>query len=116
MTILCCGDRNWKDKRKIKRTLKLFLWSAKTVVHGGANGADKLSGKAAKELGFVVRKHKAEWKKYGKAAGPIRNQKMLDEEDPNVVIAFHSNLKRSKGTKDMVARAKKADILVIRVE
>src|SRR5437868_12732432 len=98
MTIICCGDRHWKDKKKIKKTLKLFLWSAKLVVHGGATGADAISGVVADQLGFVVREYKAKWKKYGKAAGPIRNQKMLDDEKPDVVIAFHSNLKHSKGT------------------
>ncbi|SRR6266446_995301 len=118
MTILCCGDRHWKDKRKIKKTLELFLWASleKIVVHGGAPGADTLSGEAAEELGFAVREYKAKWKKYKKAAGPIRNQLMLTAEEPDVVIAFHGNLKKSKGTRDLIQRAIKKGILVIRIE
>lgn len=53
----------------------------------------------------------ANWSQYGHAAGPIRNQKMLDQ-NPDLVIAFHFDLEHSKGTKDMINRAKKACIPV----
>jgi hypothetical protein len=47
----------------------------------------------------------AEWKKYGNAAGPIRNARMLNEGVPDVVIAFHENIHKSKGTKNMMDQA-----------
>jgi hypothetical protein len=56
---------------------------------------------------------KADWSTYGKAARPIRNQQMLDEGHPNLVVAFHYALDKSKGTLDMVSRARKAEINVI---
>jgi hypothetical protein len=53
----------------------------------------------------------ADWDKYGKRAGAMRNQQMLDEHpDIEQALAFHPNLKESKGTKDMVARLKRKRI------
>ena len=52
----------------------------------------------------------ADWKIYGKSAGPRRNQKMLDDGKPTIVIAFHNDIDNSKGTADMIARAKKLGI------
>ena len=46
-----------------------------------------------------------------RGAGPIRNQRMLDE-GPDAVIAFHTNLAESHGTLDMVTRARKAGVPV----
>lgn len=58
-----------------------------------------------------------DWNRYGKAAGPIRNQQMLDEGKPDIVVAFSDTLVKPNGkptgTGDMVIRAKKADLPVI---
>lgn len=76
------------------------------VVHGGARGADTLAGKWAEGRGIPVRVYPADWNRYGKGAGPKRNQQMLDEADPDVVIAFFDlPFAVSKGTADMVTRA-----------
>lgn len=110
MKILICGDRYWRDKEAIAESLSLLADSNTVVIHGGAQGADSLGGEAAKEFGLEVIVVPAEWDRYGKAAGPIRNRKMLDME-PDVVLAFHSDLKKSKGTKDCVKEAEKRDIM-----
>lgn len=55
---------------------------------------------------------KAEWDKYGKPAGPRRNQIMVDR-NPQVCLAYHPDLTKSKGTKDCVKRALLAGIPVI---
>lgn len=107
--VLVSGDREWKDAQKIRDVLKA-LPSNTIIVHGNARGADKIAGKVALGLGMKVRVYPAKWDQYGKAAGPIRNQRMLDEEKPDMVIAFHSDLEKSKGTKDMVRRARTAGI------
>lgn len=60
------------------------------------------------QLGFEVAACPADWKKHGKAAGPIRNQSMLTEHKPDLVIAFP--LGESKGTRDMIRKAKAAGI------
>ena len=111
MRILVCGDRNWTDCKSIENRLKL-LPKDTIIIHGACRGADKIAGLEAKKLGFEVLEFPAEWEKYGKGAGPIRNQKMLDEGKPDVVIAFHQDIENSKGTKDMVERAEKVGIKV----
>lgn len=110
MRVIACGDRHWQNENLI---LYIFhRMPLTTVIHGGCRGADEAAGRVAAKLGLEVIVHKASWDTYGGAAGPIRNEKMLTEE-PDLVIAFHSILSRSKGTKDMVMRAITADIPVL---
>ena len=112
--VLICGDRNWSRQTTMRlvfdklKTMKRERWII--IVHGDARGADSIAGALAKEYGFECAPHPADWELYGKAAGPIRNQEMLDEEKPHIVLAFHANIESSKGTKDMLRRAKKAGI------
>lgn len=103
MIVLVCGDRFWTDEGKIRERLGK-LPAGTTVIHGAQRGADSLAGQVAKGFGLKVRGFPADWTKYGKAAGPIRNREMLDQK-PDLVIAFHPNLEGSKGTKDTVTEA-----------
>jgi hypothetical protein len=104
MKVLVCGDRNWTNIDAIKRELLAF-GPGTIIVHGACRGADTFAGIVAGELGYEVREYPAEWAKYGRAAGPIRNRQMLEEE-PTLVLAFHEDFPSSKGTKDMVKAAK----------
>lgn len=107
MKVLITGDRNWKDRLKIKQRLRR-LSSNTIIIEGGARGADLLARSVAEELGFEVRTYLANWKEYHRAAGPIRNKLMLEEGDPDLVIAFHDDIENSKGTKNMMEISKKA--------
>lgn len=111
MKILVCGDRHWKRMDIIERELKKFP-PGTIVIHGAAKGADTLGGFVADKLGFKVIPFDAKWKIYGRAAGPIRNQQMIDEGKPELVLAFHENISESLGTKDMVNRARGVGIKV----
>lgn len=111
MKILVCGDRNWTDIEKIFDILSQYPKDT-IIIEGEANGADKIASIIAKELGMTVESYPAEWGKYGKAAGPLRNRKMLEIGKPDKVLAFHNNISTSKGTKNMISIAKKANILV----
>ena len=110
MKILICGDRNWDDPWAIYDVISKLDRNT-VIIHGAAPGADTLADTIAKKLGFEVIPFPAEWARYGKAAGPIRNRKMLDEE-PDKVIAFHNDIENSKGTKDCKEEAEKRGILV----
>ena len=110
MIVLICGSRDWSDKNLILSTV-LSIKPTK-IIHGACRGADMLSGQVSKELGIPVQEFPADWNTYGLSAGPRRNQQMLDEGKPNLVIAFHDDVNSSKGTKDMVRRAKNAGIEV----
>ena len=111
--VLVTGDRNWQSENVIMRELRKM--KPDIVVEGGAKGADSLAKKAANKLGIEVREYQAEWDKYGRAAGPIRNQEMLREK-PDLVLAFHSNIEKSKGTKNMITLARRQGVPVKLVE
>jgi len=88
------------------------------VIEGGAPGIDFIAGGIADAMGIKHTEIKADWLKHGKSAGPKRNQLMLDEllsyartDGADIsVLAFHSDLANSKGTGDMVRRAKAAGV------
>lgn len=77
------------------------------IVHGNARGADHLADSLGKQWGAITIPVDADWNLHGKAAGPVRNQRMLDEHDPESVWAFRSTGK-SNGTDDMCAKGRLA--------
>jgi hypothetical protein len=81
------------------------------IIHGGAKGADLFAGKWATMNGIKETAVPADWNKHGRAAGPIRNQLML-EMKPDGVVAFPGG----RGTADMANRAEKSGIKVMRVD
>ncbi len=112
MRLLICGDRKWKNKKRIFRLLKSNKQRIDVVIEGDATGADKLAGECCMKLGIPYFAMPAHWDFYKKAAGPIRNSWMLKFGKPDEVWAFHSDIKNSKGTADMVKRAKREGIVV----
>ena len=111
MKILICGDRNWFDENKICCELLQLNDKEDIIITGGAQGADSIANKIANNLLFKTMVFPADWKKYGRAAGPIRNRQMLDLK-PDKVIAFHTDITKSKGTADCVNEAKRRGIKV----
>ena len=105
MRLLICGDRNWTDEDLIRR--KIIEFAPTVVIEGEARGADSIAAKVARELGIAVEGYPAKWELYGRGAGPIRNLEMLAKGKPDRVLAFHDNITESKGTKHMVALARK---------
>ena len=86
------------------------------VISGCARGADSLGAEIARELGYAVKEFPANWEKYGKAAGAIRNKEMADyasEDDfqwMGILLAFWD--KESRGTANMIEEAKKRGMQV----
>ena len=110
MKVLVCGSRDWDNYSLIQEKLSLLPKNT-TIIHGGCDGADSIASEISMNLGFQVIEFKADWKKFGRSAGPQRNQQMLNE-GPDIVYAFHDDLESSKGTNDMVERARKKGITV----
>lgn len=116
MKILVCGGRDFDDRGFFrKKMFELFDWHGSplnfVIIAGGASGADSLAEDFAIDEDIPYHIYRADWEKYGRAAGPIRNQQMLDIEKPSCVVAFPGGA----GTEDMVRRAKKAGVQVIEV-
>jgi hypothetical protein len=113
MRVLVCGGRGYADRDWLFRELDgLKLARGITVVISGcAPGADTLGIEWAELRNIEIARFPADWQKHGRAAGPIRNQQMLDEGRPDLVIAFPGG----RGTADMVRRATKAGIETIQL-
>jgi len=109
--LLVFGDRNWEDYEMILEEVRRR--SPDVVIEGEARGADKMGRAAAMELGIPFEPYPAQWHIYGRAAGPIRNQQMLDEGKPTEAVGFHDDIANSKGTHDMWRRLKDATIPVV---
>lgn len=112
MRVLVCGGRDFTDESAVINWLLRFEEECgpfSRVIHGGARGADSLAGQWADLERIPQTVFKANWKKHGKAAGPIRNQQMLDEGKPDMVIA----LPGGRGTADMVRRAEASGVKVV---
>lgn len=107
LTYVICGGRDFEDYSFFKTTMDSFNkpW---LIVSGGSTGADGLAIRYAKEYKINFKEVKANWDLHGKAAGPIRNSKMLTDYKPDVVIAFPGG----KGTADTVSKAKSKGIEV----
>lgn len=104
---LVTGDRNWAAPEVTERVLneyaKRFPRHRMRIIEGGAKGADAAAAEwAKKRRGADHIQVPAQWSKYGRNAGPMRNRKMLREYDPDAVLGFHDDISRSKGTKHMI--------------
>lgn len=110
---LVCGGRDYRDGEHLWNFLDgagiTFLIVGYDPNDKRFQGADQLAYEWAQMRGIPGRCFPAEWGKYRKAAGPIRNQKMIDRGKPEVVYAAPGGV----GTADMKAKAKAACIEVI---
>jgi len=118
LKVLICGSRDWKNYNSVLDVVKGLIENYKDIeiVQGECSGADEMARRAAIECEIPFHGYPAQWKKHGNAAGPIRNQQMIDCEKPDMCIAFHPYLSKSKGTKDMVEKAKAAEIKTYVIE
>ena len=118
--VLVTGGRYYDNREKLFKVLDQALEAATlsgrpfTLVHGGARGADALAGLWAsmRQDSVTVRVYKADWDTHGKAAGPIRNKKMLTNESPHVIIAF----KGGNGTAHMMKIGRESGVPVYEVK
>lgn len=112
--VLVCGGRKYDDVVRLTDVLNDIHRTRGPIthlIHGDASGADRLAGTFGRMAGLRVIAFPADWVTHGVAAGPIRNQQMIDEGNPDLVVAFPGG----GGTKDMVRRARKAGVEVIEV-
>lgn len=108
MRILVCGGRDYENADVIGRTMAMVASGRDHVlVHGGARGADTVAARIAEVRGWEIEEHPARWREYGPAAGPMRNQQMVDG-GADVVLAFPGG----RGTEDLVRRATAAGLTV----
>lgn len=113
MRLLVCGGRNYSNVERIAQVLgDAHLERQITVlIEGGARGADRLCREWALAHDITVQTFHADWKAFGTYAGPERNQRMLDQGRPDLLIAFPGG----HGTLNMTSKARKAGVPVSEV-
>ena len=104
--VIIAGGRDFNDYELLKNKCDYYLSNLDNpeivIISGAARGADSLGEKYAKERGYEIDSHPADWDKYGKSAGYRRNKEMVDI--ASAAICFWDG--KSKGTKHMIESAK----------
>ena len=110
MKVLVTGGRNYFDRHSLFCALDAThqAYGITKVIEGGAFGADRIAREWAQKRGVSYIEYRADWKKHGKNAGPIRNREMAEKENPDVVIACPGG----RGTKNMKSIARELGIVV----
>lgn len=116
MHILVSGSRSIINPTRIREELDACLkeLDVQLIIEGGARGADTIAYEWARDNNIPTRTFNADWKKYGKRAGIYRNEDMLREGKPHLVIAFPTAA--SVGTRHMISIAKKAGVATLVIE
>lgn len=109
--VLVCGGRDYRDRTNVYRVLDRYHRKQQItkLIAGCARGADSIAIAWAKSRNVPYRKFYADWNGQGRAAGHMRNARMLRVGKPNVVIAFPGGA----GTADMMYRSRHAGVPVM---
>lgn len=111
--VIIAGSRDFQDQKLLYETMDKLLQNKRrrekiVVICGMAKGADLMGARYAKDRGYKIRYFPAEWDKYGKKAGMIRNEEMAKNAD--ALVAFWNSV--SPGTKNMIETAAKYNLAV----
>jgi hypothetical protein len=113
MRIIVCGGRRFRARGRIFAVLGRFhqQFGISALIHGAYSGADTVAAEWAATRGVCALPFPADWDKWGRAAGPIRNGQMILVGRPDAVIAFPGG----DGTNNMIDQAEKAGITVYKI-
>lgn len=118
--VLVCGGRYYSNSKNIFSILddikavieqnnNTFNTNTEIkIINGGARGADNISTDWAKQNNVSLDIYLADWDKYKKAAGHIRNKLMFTSSNPDIIIAFNGG----RGTQNMIELAKSNDYIL----
>lgn len=104
--IIVTGGRDFTDQEAVFTILDIL--DPDLIIQGGAKGADLLAARWADSRGKEYKTYHADWDEHGKAAGHIRNRKMLVSHPDATVVAFQGG----RGTANCVDQATKLKMTV----
>lgn len=111
MKVIIAGSRDIEDKELVIKEFCKLPVEATEIVSGGAKGVDAIGEWIGETIVVPVVRFEADWKKHGRAAGPIRNQQMAEYADAAIVI--HNG---SRGSLNMIETMKKLNKPVYEVK
>jgi hypothetical protein len=118
MRVVVFGSREARDRQSVWVALDAIREAFRgqgdditQVIDGKAPGIDSLAHQWALARGIAHLRFEAEWGRHGDAAGPIRNQQMIDEGQPHIAIMFPGGV----GTADMKQRLEETGIEIVSV-
>lgn len=101
MRTIIAGSRTIKDYDVVKEAIEKSGFDITTLISGTADGVDRLAERWAIENSIDVEQHPADWDKWGRSAGTIRNQEMAECAEACILVWDRN----SKGTKNMLINA-----------
>jgi len=101
MRTIVAGSRTINDYSIVKEAIENSGFDVSKVISGSSEGVDKLAEQWATDNGVEIERHPADWDKWGRSAGPMRNKEMADCADACIIVWDKS----SKGTKNMLMQA-----------
>lgn len=111
MVIMVTGSRGLTDRAYVGPAfaagvleLGAALEPGHTLLHGGCRGVDRIAAELAAGWGWQVLEYPADWPRYGRAAGPLRNRRMVEDAQAGVAVWDG----RSRGTADAIAQLRRA--------
>lgn len=116
MRILICGTRSLptggaeRMRQAVDVFARVYQPGYGILMHGDCVGVDREAAKIAEARGWDVVAYPADWDRHGRSAGPLRNQRMIDDGRPQYWIAFHTDPDLGRGTRDMVRRLRLAGV------
>ena len=112
MRVIIAGSRCCRHYHAVCQVVRDSGFDLTTVISGGAEGVDTLGERYAAEHGIPYERHPADWGKYGRAAGPIRNHEMVQCADALIAVIMWP----ARGTRNMIHQAQKAGLPVFITE
>ncbi len=114
LKVLVCGGRDFSHADFIHAELDRLhaRYGFDMLIEGDARGVDRIAGEWARARGIKLIEFPAKWKEQGRHAALIRNERMVQEGKPDLVIAFPGGA----GTSHTCRTAEQAGILVLKVE
>ena len=115
LRVLVTGSRIYRDRQNLFNVLDMVLKRAGStgieLIHGGARGADSLANQWAIDRGIETTVFLPDWETHGRSAGYRRNEQMIEEGAPNLVVAFPQG--EARGTANQMQLAREANIPVL---
>lgn len=119
MRLAIIGSRGFEDYDLLRSTMSEWFdpdggglsYAIQEVISGGANGADKLGARFARDNNIPLTELLPDWDKYGKRAGFIRNEDIVKSAD--FVLAFWDGVSRGTGHSLSIAKRLKKPTLII---